>query len=135
VNEVADGAPLWQRFRPASASSDAASSDDASSNAQPSNAQRSDAQQAEGGRDLLPLERAVMGERGPANRDLFVRELFNGSAEDYRQTLQRLREAPNWTRASQIIAQDVFRTHRVNIYSEPAVLFTNAVEDRFRQRS
>jgi len=124
ANDVADDAPLWQRFRPASTSSAAAPSP-ASSNTQPSEAER----------DLAPLERAVMGERGPSNRDLFVRELFNGSTEDYRQTLQRLREAPNWTRASQIIAQDVFRTHRVNIYSEPAVLFTNAVEDRFRQRS
>lgn len=124
VNDVADDAPLWQRFRPASTSSESAPSP-SSSNAQPSNA----------GPDLAPLERAVMGERGPTNRELFVRELFDGSTEDYRQTLKRLRQAPNWTRASQIIAQDVFRTHRVNIYSEPAVLFTNAVEDRFRQRS
>ena len=76
-----------------------------------------------------------MGDRGPTNRALFIRELFGDSRADYRRTLERLREAPNWTRASQIIAQDVFRAHQVNIYSEPAVLFTNAVEDRFRQRS
>jgi hypothetical protein len=76
-----------------------------------------------------------MADRGPSNRALFIRELFGGSQSDYRQTLERLHEAPNWTRASQIIAQDVFRTHQVNIYSKPAVLFTNAVEDRFRQRS
>lgn len=124
VNDVADDAPLWQRFRPASTSSSSAPSPSSSST-----------NSSDAGRNLAPLERAVMGDRGPSNRDLFVRELFDGSTEDYRQTLQRLRQAPNWTRASQIIAQDVFRTHRVNIYSEPAVLFTNAVEDRFRQRS
>jgi hypothetical protein len=85
--------------------------------------------------DVAPLERAVLGDRGPSNRALFIRELFGGSEDDYRATLKRLRTAPNWTRASQIIAQYVFRAHQVNIYSEPAVLFTNAVEDRFRQGS
>lgn len=126
VDDVTEDAPLWQRFRPASSSTEQPAP--SPSEATPSSTENT-------GQPLSPLERAVLGGRGPSNRDLFVRELFNGSREDYRQTLQRLREAPNWTRASQIIAQDVFRTHQVNIYSEPAVLFTNAVEDRFRQRS
>lgn len=120
-------APLWQRFRPA-----ATPSEEAGATPSPP---ASEAAASEAAASLEPLERAVLGDRGPSNRDLFVRELFGGSHDDYRQTLRRLREAPNWTRASQIIAQDVFRAHRVNIYSEPAVLFTNAVEDRFRQRS
>jgi hypothetical protein len=128
VNNVSEAAPLWQRFRPAPSSTEEATAPSSPEEAAPSSAEDT-------GPPLLPLEQAVLGGRSPSNRDLFVRELFNGSQEDYRKTLQRLRKAPNWTRASQIIAQDVFRTHQVNIYSEPAVLFTNAVEDRFRQRS
>lgn len=108
--------PLWARFRPTSEPS-------ASSSQPPPEA------------DLATLERAVLGERGRSSRDLFIRALFGGSRDEYIQTLRRLRAAPNWTRASQIIAQDVFRAHRVNIYSKPAVTFTNAVEDRFRRRS
>lgn len=102
-----DEAPLWQRFQPSSEEDDAPA-------------------------EITALERDVLGERGPSNRALFIRKLFNGSEEDYKSTLQRLRTAPTWNRASQIIAEDVFRAHQVNIYSDPAVLFTNAVEDRFR---
>jgi hypothetical protein len=139
ANDVPNDAPLWQRFRPAGSSSTASSADHASSNtvaaavAAGSGAGSSQTQTSTD--KLASLERAVMADRGPSNRALFIRELFGGSQSDYRQTLERLHEAPNWTRASQIIAQDVFRTHQVNIYSKPAVLFTNAVEDRFRQRS
>jgi len=129
ANNVPDDAPLWQRFRPAgtappSTNASAAASDSTTPDA---------ASEPSSDSDLAPLEQAVLGDRGPSNRTLFIRELFGGSEDDYRATLDRLRNAPNWTRASQIIAQDVFRAHQVNIYSEPAVLFTNAVEDRFRQ--
>jgi hypothetical protein len=47
--------------------------------------------------------------------------------------LRRLAEADNWNEASQIIASDIFRKHKVNIYSDAAVHFTNAVESRFRE--
>lgn len=127
--DAPDGAPLWQRFRPAGASATPAPNESA-----PAESPSASPAEPPTGK-LASLERAVLGSRGPSNRERFVRELFNGAQEDYRRTLQRLREAPNWTRASQIIAQDVFRANQVNIYSEPAVLFTNAVEDRFRQRS
>ena len=102
-----DETPLWQRFQPSTEEDDAPA-------------------------EITALERDVLGERGPSNRALFIGKLFDGSEEDYKSTLQRLRTAPNWNRASQIIAEDVFRAHQVNIYSDPAVLFTNAVEDRFR---
>lgn len=114
----ASNEPLWTRFRPKTEPAASSSSD-----AQPLSQE-----------DLAALERAVLGTQRD-HRALFIRELFGGSRSEYTQTLQRLRTAPNWTRASQIIAQDVFRAHQVNIYSEPAVAFTNAVEDRFRQRS
>ena len=98
--------PLWMRFR---------------SNAEP------------GAADLPMLEHAILGEQAPLNRERFVKYLFSGSEEDYERVLRRLYTAPTWTQASQIIAQDVFKAHRVNIYSPPAIAFTNAVEARYRQ--
>ena len=100
--------PLWRKFRP-----DANADDDAPA-------------------ELTALEHDVLGPRGSSNRDLFIRKLFEGDRDGYVETLKRLREAPSWSRASQIIAQDIFRAHQVNIYSDPAVTFTNAVEERFR---
>ena len=132
ANDVPDDAPLWQRFRPAGT---APPSTNASAAASSNSADATPSSKPAPSNGLATLEQAVLGDRGPSNQALFIRELFGGSEDDYRATLRRLRNAPNWTRASQIIAQDVFRTHQVNIYSEPAVLFTNAVEDRFRQRS
>ena len=82
-------------------------------------------------RALRPLEEEVLGHAAD-NRTLFVRELFGGSREDYEQVLRRLRDVEDWQTATQIIARDVFRTHQVNIYSDPARSFTNAVEAQFR---
>lgn len=82
---------------------------------------------------LTVLERTVLGPSGPRNRDLFVEELFGNSTEAYVAVLQRLLGAPTWAEASHIIAADVFRTYGVNIYSDPAVLFTDAVELRYRR--
>lgn len=89
------------------------------------------------GSDALPsglseLEVAVLGQRGTRNRDLFVKHLFSGSTDAYEDTLRKLNVAENWSEASQIIAREVFIKHQVNIYSEPAVAFTDAAEAKFR---
>ena len=81
---------------------------------------------------LEQLEQSVLGERRPPQRSMYVRQLFNGSAAEYQRVLRRLEGCDDWSRASQIIAQDIFRKHKVNIYSDAAVRFTNAVESRFR---
>ena len=80
---------------------------------------------------LEALERAVLGETGVRNRDLFLRHLFAGAVDDYERVLRRLQAAPDWSTASKIIAEDVFRRQQVNIYSDPAVAFTDAVEAKF----
>jgi hypothetical protein len=61
-----------------------------------------------------------------------VRELFDGSRDAYERVLHRLRGADDWSTATQIIASDVFRAYGVNIYSDAARSFTNAVEARLR---
>lgn len=82
---------------------------------------------------IKALEQKVLGGSNPPQRGIFVRQLFDGDLENYHQVLQRLQYAESWNQASQIIARDVFRAHKVNIYSDAAVQFTNAVESRFRQ--
>jgi hypothetical protein len=154
--ERADGGgsePLWARFKagrsaPSGTPSDAAS--DAASDGDP-NAERGGASGGEedgsasrraGGREaggpssgngnLEALEREILGTADPSHRSVYVRQLFDGAADEYRAVLRRLRTADSWSEASDIIAEDVFRSHKVNIYSDAAVQFTNAVENRFR---
>ncbi len=81
---------------------------------------------------LARIEADVLGARGARERERFVRHCFAGDAEAYEEVLRRLHGVGTWNQASRIIARDVFRRHQVNIYSKPAVAFTNAVESRFR---
>jgi len=81
---------------------------------------------------LEALERDVLGRSDPPQRGVFVRQLFRGDLDGYTDVLRRLHHAENWGEASQVIARDVFRAHKINIYSDAAVAFTNAVEQRFR---
>lgn len=83
--------------------------------------------------DLSALEREVFGPANLPKRDLYVQKLFQGDEDAYRRVLERLRTTERWSEASQIIARDAFRAHQVNIYSDAAVHFTNAVEASFKK--
>lgn len=83
--------------------------------------------------ELGDLERRVLGPTTEARRRQYVRNLTGGSEADYEAVLRALDRAESWTEAAQVIAQHVFRKHRVDIYSEDAVAFTDAVEARFRR--
>jgi hypothetical protein len=130
--------PLWARFRQggnerlseavSDASADSGNSTPSDSVSEPSATSPSS---SEG--DLDALEREALGVSNPPHRAVYVRQLFGGDRAAYRQVLQRLSSADSWGEASQIIARKVFRAHKVNIYSDAAVHFTNAVESRFRQ--
>jgi hypothetical protein len=114
--------PRWQQFAPARGDASRAAS-----------AQR-DAE-TERTEPIAPLERRLLGKKAAKHRDFFVETLFQGSPETYHTVLQRLDDVDSWAEASQIIASDVFRAHSVNIYSDPAVLFTDLIEARFRQNT
>ena len=123
--------PLWARFRTGRDErlSEAVSDErDGGAGAGPSGA-------SSGSRDdeLERLERAVLGRTNPSHRGVYIQQLFGGDETNYRQVLRRLAEVDSWGEASQLIASDIFRAHKVNIYSDAAVHFTNAVEDRFRE--
>ncbi|NQV73394.1 hypothetical protein HQ496_09735 [bacterium] len=61
----------------------------------------------------------------------FVRKLFNNDESAFDEVIRALAVAPDWSTASEIIAQRVFRPFKVDIYSPVAVEFTNAVESRY----
>lgn len=116
--------PLWAQFsetRPTGASQTVASAVESSTKPAASPALRADA-------SLDDLELAVFGASDPDRRAWYTEELFSGDAADYRKTLLQLDAARTWTEATDIIARDVFRRHSVNIYSDPALTFTDAVQ-------
>jgi hypothetical protein len=80
---------------------------------------------------LADLESDVLGPRGRKNRKMFVRQLFGGDEDEYRQALEGIARSTSWANASQFIAREVFRKHEVNIYDDAAIAFTDLVEERF----
>ena len=84
---------------------------------------------------LEELEEIVLGKYNPALRTLFVQHIFKNDQAGYQAILHKLSKASSWEEASQIIARDVFLKYGVNIYSEPAVMFTDLVEARFQQNA
>jgi len=127
--------PLWARFRTGRDErlSEAVSGerDDGGS----AGARSGSSGTSAGSRDeaLERLERAVLGRTKPSHRGVYIQQLFGGDETNYRQVLRRLADVDSWGEASQLIASDIFRAHKVNIYSDAAVHFTNAVEERFRE--
>ena len=147
-SEDAEPKPLWQRFQRSTADTNAEAPPEEDRSERPrwqqfaplggaSSRAASAQRDAETVRTepVAPLERRLLGEKAAKHRDFFVETLFQGSAETYHTVLQRLDDADSWAEASQIIASDVFRAHSVNIYSDPAVLFTDLIEARFRQNT
>ena len=132
-----DDAPLWSQFRQGGgrAASAAEGADGASGTSGGAAGSGGGNGTPERGPDLQALEQEIMGTSHPPHRSVYIRQLFDGDEDAYRAVLQRLRTADSWSEASDIIASDVFRQHKVNIYSDAAVHFTNAIEERFRSAS
>ena len=132
--------PLWAQFRrdrdervSDAVSRDGAAGTEASTSDEGSETGPSGPSMTESQNGLDELEREILGTTDPPHRAVYVRQLFNGDQTAYKQVLRRLRTADSWGEASQIIASEVFRAYKVNIYSDAAVHFTNAVESRFRE--
>jgi hypothetical protein len=125
--------PLWAQFQERTSPSAPDADSPSSPSAPTSHAASEEASLPSDDDELSVLEREVFGATNPPNRTVYVQELFGGDEEAYRQILKRLRKTGSWSTASQIIASDVFRAHQVNIYSDAAVHFTNAVEAAFKE--
>ena len=82
---------------------------------------------------LEDLEQSVLGSYGANSRDMFVEHLFGGSSEAYESMLANLKALNSWEEASGVIAEEVFKKHQVNIYSPAAIMFTESIEEQYRQ--
>lgn len=78
------------------------------------------------------LEQRVLGRLNAVQRAWFINHLFGSDRTHWKIVIDLLADADDWNEASEIIATEVFERHGVDIYSRPAVDFTNAVEARFR---
>jgi hypothetical protein len=124
--------PRWQQFGAPSTADDAPQEAPSETDPAPASA-GADSASPPASPALAQLEKQVLGPAAAeSERARFVRELFDGSEEAYERVLRRLRGAEDWHAATQIIARDVFRAHGVDIYSDPARDFTDAVEARYR---
>ncbi|HEY5564598.1 MAG TPA: hypothetical protein VIL33_03340 [Rhodothermia bacterium] len=82
--------------------------------------------------DVNPIEERVLGRLNAVQRAWYINHLFAGDRSRWAVVMELLAGAGDWEGASEIIATEVFERHGVDIYSRPAVDFTNAVEARFR---
>lgn len=78
------------------------------------------------------VERRVLGPIDPSQRSRFVNSLFDGDHEHFSRVLALLDRAEDWESAAHVIGAEVFERNSVDIYSDPAVEFTNVVESRYQ---
>ncbi|BBM68370.1 hypothetical protein [Rhodothermus marinus] len=134
AEEEAEALPLWRRFQLQQAGAgEARSANEAAALPRWMQFYQQPPAEQMPAPPTAELEREVLGETGLRNRELFITHLFDGDRSAYLRVLRLLRDTPTWAEASQLIAREVFRRYQVNIYSEPAVAFTDAVERRYRK--
>ena len=78
------------------------------------------------------LEARVLGEARNL-RSRFISDLFSGNTDAYESVIELLSRSNGWDKAAKILKTEVFVKYRVDIYSESAIAFTNAVEDHIKQ--
>jgi hypothetical protein len=61
----------------------------------------------------------------------FVNNLFGGDTEEFSRVVSLLDSAIDWETAAHLIGVEVFERYNVDIYGQPAIEFTNAVESRY----
>lgn len=65
------------------------------------------------------------------DRSFFVKELFQDSERAYEQAVEQLASMQDWKRASKYIQKNIFERNMVDMYSEPAVDFTDRMHSYF----
>ncbi len=149
-SESTNDLPLWKQFarEDRKTTSEALSSAAAEPSAEPLWKSYQTGEPSDAGRATEPSY--VAPERAPSvpvtssnepgllgdavrHRVQFIRELFGGDEREYLVTIDRLSATRSWQDASAILTSDVFQRYQVDIYSETAVAFTNAVESGIEQ--
>lgn len=68
------------------------------------------------------------------DRELFVEEIFGGSNKAFDEAVDEIISYENWRSASKYIEKEVFKRNLINIYSEPAVNFTDRLQSYFLEK-
>jgi len=65
------------------------------------------------------------------DQELFVEEIFRGSERAYDEALEQIASYDSWREVSKFIEKDIFKRNLVDMYSEPAVDFTDQLQNYF----
>jgi len=68
------------------------------------------------------------------DRDRFVEEIFGGSDRAYDEAVEDIAVYDSWRDVSKYIEKDVFKRNMVDMYSEPAVDFTDRLQSYFLKK-
>lgn len=69
------------------------------------------------------------------NFETFVVEIFLNDELDFYKHLENIATYDQWRSAGRYITRDIFDRNRIDLYSEPAVMFTDAVQEFFDQNA
>lgn len=64
-------------------------------------------------------------------RSYFTEEIFRGSERAYEEALREIADYESWKEASRFIEKNIFKRNMVDLYSEPAVDFTDRLHSWF----
>ncbi|MEX0928297.1 MAG: hypothetical protein WD266_11285 [Balneolales bacterium] len=68
------------------------------------------------------------------DKDYFVENLFGGDEEVFHDVLEELGSCKKWKDAAAYLTENVFRRNFIDIYSEPAVDFTDRLQEYFNRK-
>lgn len=68
-------------------------------------------------------------------KEYFVANLFGGDEDVFQEVLEDLESCTEWKDAVRFLTEDVFRRNFIDIYSEPAVDFTDMLQNYFAEKN
>lgn len=81
--------------------------------------------------DATDEEIEALRDQLSGGRRLFVEEIFNGSDRAYDEAVEEIAAHESWKDVSKFIEKGIFKRNMVDMYSEPAVDFTDRLQNYF----
>ena len=125
--------PLWKRFAQSDLAERLPEPTAPPSDPPPGAPVPDDRPSGAGPSSLDELEARVLGAEASDRRAWYIDELFGGSPAEYHRTLAAIDRAASYTDATALISSEVLRKRRVNPYTDCAVAFIDAVQERFER--
>lgn len=114
--EGEEDAPIWKRFM-------SEEDEDAGAGDEEVSAQKADEDEVDRLINFLSYD-----------EDRFVRDLFNGEEEDYREALSQLASFTDWKSAGRYLHKHIFTAYDIDMYEETAVDFTDELQEFFTEQ-